>query len=145
MQIKHFGWHTLDSVLLPIPSHRLDDVWPQVETRLKDAVNGINGRMDINDLIRFIKEKDWVLWVSVRDKKIEAIACTEIIQYPKNKMCMVRIMTGENYANWIGLEAGIAAWAESIGCAGMESWARLGWKRVFKNYECSHILLERLF
>ncbi len=102
------------------------------------------GRMDLEDVSRFLKEKYWVLWLSIRNGNIEAIACTEIINYPKKTMCMVRILTGENYANWIGLEDGIASWAKSIGCTGMESWAREGWKRVFKHYKCSHILLERM-
>lgn len=112
---------------------------------LEDAVNSSNGRILLRDVYQFLKEKDLVLWVSLRDKKIEAIACTEIIQHARKKMCMVRILTGKDYANWLHLEKGIAKWAESIGCAGMEAIARKGWAKKFTDYEFSHIFLERMF
>ncbi len=135
----------MDSVLLPIPSDRIDSIWPQVKDRLQAAVETANGRLDLVDLYRFLRAKDLVLWVSIRDKTIEAVAVTEIIQHAKKKMCCVRIMTGENYANWIGLEQGIADWAKSIGCDGMEATARKGWAKVFKHYDFTHIFLERMF
>lgn len=145
MQTKPSGLPMSGSVLMPIPSDRIDDVWPQVKDRLKAAVETANGRLDLLDLYGFIRAKDVVLWVSVRDKQIEAVAVTEIIQHAKKKMCNIRIMTGEDYANWIGLEDGMAAWAQSIGCHGMEALARKGWAKKFPHYEFSHIFLERMF
>jgi len=135
----------LDSFLLPIPSDKLDKVWGRVEGYLQSAVDSANGRFTLEDAYKFLSEKYWVLWVSVRDKKIEAIAVTEILQHPKKKICMVRIMSGKDYANWVGLEDGIAQWAKSIGCDGMEAIARKGWAKVFKKYDFSHIFLERMF
>jgi len=130
---------------MPIPSNRIDLVWDDVKDYIQSGVDSTNGRVRLKDAIDFIKSKDWVLWVSVRDKKIEAIAITEILQYSQKKMCHVRIMSGENYANWVGLEQGIAEWAKSIGCHGMESIARKGWAKVFKEYDMSHVFLERMF
>jgi hypothetical protein len=134
-----------DSVLLPIPPNRIDDVWPHVREMLGEAVKSANGRLELADVRKFLIEKDLVLWVSLRNKKIEALAVTEILQHPRKKMCMVRVLTGKDYANWVGLEEGIAKWAESIGCHGMEAIARKGWSRVFKNYDFTHIYLERMF
>jgi hypothetical protein len=134
-----------DSVLMPIPSSRIDTIIPNVIEMLNSAVESANGRFTLDDAIRHFKEKDWVLWTSVRDKKIEAIAATEILQYPQKKMCAVRIVTGKNYANWVQLENGIAAWAQSIGCDGMEAYARKGWAKIFTQYNCSHVFLERMF
>lgn len=134
-----------DSVLIPIPYNRLDAVWDSIKDRLQSAINSANGRFTIEDARKYLEEKDWVLWCSVRDKKIEAIAITEVLQYRRKKMCMVRIMTGENYANWIGLEKGIADWAKSVGCDGMEAIARKGWAKVFTEYEFTHVYLERMF
>jgi len=136
---------TSDSVLLPIPSHKINDIWPQVVVRLSEAIKTARGRLTIDDLKRFLISKDLVLWVSLRDKKIEAMAVTEIIQHPRKKMCFVRLMTGEDYANWVHLEQGIAGWAKSIGCDGMEAIARKGWAKIFKNYDFTHIFLERMF
>ncbi len=112
---------------------------------IESGVMSANGRFRLIDAYKFIVEKDWVLWCSVRDKKIEAIAITEILQYSQKKMCHVRIMSGKDYANWVELEQGIADWALSIGCHGMESIARKGWSKVFKQYEFTHIFLERMF
>lgn len=133
------------SVLIPIPHDRIDEVWLKVKDRLEAAIKSTNGRMSLADAYRFFRTKDWVLWVSVRNGKIEALAVTEILQHPQKKMCAVRIMTGEDYANWIGLESGIADWAKSIGCDGMEAIARKGWAKIFKDYDFSHIFLERMF
>lgn len=133
------------SVLLPIPADRVSDVWPHVKDMLQSAVDSANGRWALADIKRFLHEKDLVLWTSLREGKIEAVAITEIVQHSRKKMCMVKVLTGKDYANWVQLESGIAAWAESIGCAGMEAIARKGWARVFKNYDFTHILLERMF
>jgi len=134
-----------DSVLLPIPYNRIDDVWPQVKDMLESAADSTNGRVLVRDFYQYFTEKDMVLWVSIRDKNIEAIAATEVLQYARKKMCHVRLLTGKDYANWAHLEKGIADWAKSIGCAGMESVARKGWSKVFKDYEQSHVFLERMF
>lgn len=135
----------MDSVLLPIPANRIGDVWPKVKDMLQSAIDSANGRMQLEDLQKFLINKDLVLWTSLRDKKIEAIAVTEILQHARKKMCMVRILTGKDYANWVQLEKGIAAWAQSIGCDGMEAIARKGWAKVFKDYQFTHICLERMF
>lgn len=135
----------MDSVLLPIPASRIDKLWPQVKDMVQTVVDSTNGRMYIMDAYKHFIEKDWVLWVSIRNKEIEAIAITEILSYMRKKMCHVKGMTGKDYANWVGLEAGIANWAKSIGCSGIESVARKGWSRVFKDYNCSHVFLERMF
>lgn len=145
MQTKPFELPTSDSVLLPIPSHRINDVWPSVKDRLGAAVKSARGRIELDDVKRFLESKDLVLWVSIRNKKIEALAVTEVVQHPRKKMCVVRIMTGEDYANWVHLEEGIANWAKSIGCHGMEAIARKGWSKVFKHYDFTHIFLERMF
>lgn len=134
-----------ESVLLPVQAERLPMVWPMVRQYMQSAVDGAKDRFTLDDAYRFILEKDWVLWCSIRNKKIEAIACTEILQYPNKKMCMVRVLTGKDYANWVGLEDGIAKWAQSIGCDGMEAIARKGWAKIFKQYDFSHIFLERMF
>lgn len=134
-----------DSVLLPIPSDRIDLVWKDALKYLESAVDSTRGRLNLMDAYKFIREKDWVLWVSIRDKKIEAIAITEILTYPNRKICSVRALSGENYANWAKFEEQIAAWAKSIGCDGMEALARKGWAKVFTQYECTHVFLERKF
>lgn len=135
----------MDSVLLPIPANRLDTVWAQVKPMLDSAVGSINGRMNISGVKKRLENNDWVLWVSVRNKVIEAIAITEILQYDLKKMCAVRVLTGHDYFNWVPLEEGIAAWAKSIGCHGMEAQARKGWAKIFKSYDFTHIFLERMF
>lgn len=112
---------------------------------LDSAIESINGRMDIEGVRRRFENKDWVLWTSVRNKKIEAIAITEILQYDLKKMCAVRVMTGHDYFNWVGLEKQLAEWAKSIGCDGMEAQARKGWSKIFKDYDFTHIYLERMF
>lgn len=135
----------MDSQLLPIPYNRIDDVWPRVETMLKLAVRRCNGRYLLEDVRGFLESKDMVLWVSVRNKEVEACAVTEIIQYKRKKMCAVRIVTGKNKYHWVGLEQGIADWAKSIGCDGMEADARKGWVKIFKQYQSPHVKLERFF
>lgn len=134
-----------DSVLLPIPYWKIDELWSMVEGYIESASQSANGRFTSEDAKKFFKQKDWVLWCSIRNKNIEAIAATEILQYSQKKMCMVRILTGKDYANWVQLEDDIANWAKTIGCDGMEAIARKGWARVFKQYEMSHVFLERMF
>ena len=101
--------------------------------------------MSEENIKHWLKEKYWVLWASLKDGKIEAVAFTEVIDYPLKKICVVRGLTGRKFKNWIYHEEQIAEWAKSIGCDGMESIARAGWARIFKKYTQSHVFLERMF
>jgi hypothetical protein len=120
-------------------------VWKDIVDYLQSAADSSMGRFTVENAYKFISEKDWVLWVSIRNKTIEAIAITEVLNYPNRKICAVRVLTGKDYANWIGLEDGIASWAKSVGCDGMEALARKGWAKIFTQYDCTHVFLERKF
>jgi hypothetical protein len=78
--------------------------------------------------------------------EILAVCVTEVINYPRKKYARVMILTGKERKKWMDLyRESIEKWAIGIGCDGVESLARKGWEREFKDYDATHVLLEKEF
>lgn len=122
----------------------IESVWPEVRPFIASACERMSGRMDEEDVKRFLLSGDMQLWVN-RKEEITAVCVTEVINYPKKKACRIFIGTGKNRRDWQNYRWVIEEWARSQGCDGMESFARKGWARIFTDYKSTHIILEKGF
>lgn len=134
------------SALIGIQAQDAAQIWPQIETWIQDACDEEGGSMTSDDFLEAIQARDMQLWVAHDDAGIDAIGITEIRVTQRRKTCWVLVMTGKNMARWAELRHVIADWARAQGCIGkkaMKSLARRGYSRLFKEYQCTHVLLER--
>lgn len=86
------------------------------------------------------------IWLALDDKKHHAaLALTEIVDYPRIRVCKLLACTGEDASKWIDLLSGIETWAKSNGCGVIQPICRPGWERLLKphGYTKTHIQLEK--
>lgn len=123
----------------------LNKAWRQA--KVKDLVSQATARgrgkratVDIwNDLCNARMQ----LWILATGREIDAIAITEVSEYPRRKICRVIACVGEGRERWQHHLAGIEDWAREIGCSGIELIARKGWVRIMSDYEFTHAMLEK--
>ena len=121
--------------LIPVPVGEIDGFWKAAEKHLRPAVEGFSdGCWQIEDVYTFLKSRDMQLWTAFDDREMVAAAVTQIICYPRKKLCAVHFVGGIGRNNWLQFQEVIGAWAKAQGCAAMETSARKGWLRVLTNW-----------
>ena len=126
-----------------VPADKLDSQWKEIEPFIVSACKRSLGRYEAVDIYKNLANREMQLWVSKRHGEIEAVSVTEIINYPRLKVCHIKIGTGKNRKNWQHFRHYIEQWATEQGCRRVESIARKGWERIFKGYSATHIFMEK--
>jgi hypothetical protein len=126
---------------------QIDAVWPLVAPSLAAVCTRSRGKDSLAELLAAFgagRKQLWIWWPSAAG--LEALAVTEIVDYPAIKICRVCIATGAARHAWLapGL-AVIEAWAREQGCDAVEPVARLGWKRDLKalGYRAHHVIMSK--
>ena len=127
-----------------IPHSEIDAVWPVIAPWIGEACLRAKGRYDAEDVRQWLLKRDWQLWVFY-DPEIIACCCTEIVDYPQKRYCRVAMAAGAGLHKWARHMQTIESWAISKGCHGMELGGRLGWKRIFPEWENNNLFLEKEF
>jgi len=133
---------------------QVDAAWPLVAGWLEGVVARSRGKESLAELRAAFVAGRKQLWIWVPPASagaglaagVQALAVTEIVNYPAAKICRVCIATGERRGQWLapGL-AVIEAWAKAQGCDAVEPVARLGWERELKQlgYRAHHMILAK--
>lgn len=119
------------------------EIWPIVKPLIEKACKRNNGRYQVEDVKKWLDEGDWQLWAAIENQQVKAICLTEIVIYPGAKVCRINIGTGIEREKWQDFRVLIEYWAKEMGCNKMESIARKGWSKIFKDYQQTHIFLEK--
>lgn len=130
-------------MLQGIPAHLIDEVWDGVRPWIAEACKTSRGKFDENDIRIGLLERDDQLWIWNTPTAF-AVVVSRLSNYPKKRVCQLRIVTGRNRDEWYraGLKT-IEAWAKANGCHAMELCARPGWARLLTDYEMTHVYLEK--
>jgi len=128
-----------------IPHTDIDAVWDEVLPWVELACKRMRGRMYPEDIKKFLNDRAMQLWTFRDVHGVAAICVTEIINYPQKKYCRIFIGSGRNRKDWQNHRKTIENWAQSEGCDGVESMARMGWGKIFDDYKQTHIVLEKEF
>ena len=112
-------------------------MWPKVEPLIQDALAHANGELNSDDMKKAILARDMQLFVLYNpdSREVEVAGVTEIINYPRKKVCRVVAMGGGPLEAWNqGIEE-VQKWAYEFGCDGMEAFARPGVEKIMgKNF-----------
>jgi hypothetical protein len=132
-------------MLYGIQIAEIDAVWPEVCPWIEAACRTNRGKYDAEDIRRGLLAGADQLWIW-KTPTAFAIGITRLVDYPKQKVCTLRIVTGTNAAEWqhAAVET-IERWAKENGCQAMEFCARPGWGKRLRNqgYEMTHNYLEK--
>lgn len=123
-----------DVKVTAVPPEHVVDMWPKVSHYVADAVQHTHGRFETDDVLDMILDESHTLWVAYENRHVKGAVVTTIMEYPRRRLLGCPFVTGEEFPSWKGpmLEM-LQRWAIDNGCEGIESTARLGWARVFKD------------
>ena len=116
-----------------VPQDHILRVWPKVSHYIAAACKYTRGRFEAEDVLDQILDGDHILWIAFEDQNIKGAVVTNIMYYPRSKWVGCPFVTGDDFASWkYPMLRTLQRWARDNGCEGLESTARLGWARVFK-------------
>jgi hypothetical protein len=130
-------------MLYGIPAHLIDEVWDEVRPWIERACSRNRGKYDADDIRTGLASGEDQLWVW-KSPTAFAVGITRLSNYPKQRVCTIRIATGTNSREWRDEAVRtIEKWAKANGCDAMELCARKGWARHLKGYDMTHVYLEK--
>lgn len=123
----------------------IEAVWPEVRPWLEDACATSRGKFMVDDIFDGLMAGVDQLWIW-KSPTAFAVGITRLSEYPRQRVCNLRIVTGRNMGEWAQpcIET-IEKWAKAQGCSAMEFQARAGWERFLskRGYDKTHVYLER--
>lgn len=119
-------------ILEGVLSDDVPKVWDLVAPLLQKCLNETAGEYDLPATLVNLLARDWQLWLGVTAFKgdIKAVAVTEIVYYPKRKVCRFIMLSGTGADSILKLRDDLAAWAMSFNCVGIEAWCRPGMAKL---------------
>jgi hypothetical protein len=131
--------------LVHVAYDEVDPFWSLVEPWIDAAAEKSRGKMVGGDVYDMLLEGRMQLHLALDREKVRAVCVTEIIEYPRLKVCQILIVTGEGMESWWEMIVGIERWARAKGCQAMKSDTRPGWERFLKEkgYVKTHVVLEK--
>jgi len=126
-----------------VQAEHVNNVWPFISWMM-EKVCSETGYFDKDDIKKFLEDRDMQLWIVLDDEKIKNITVTEIINFPRKKVCRIVFCTGEDYEEWAGCIKLLEDWARSQD-AELQPFARPGWEKSLGQlgYKKTHVLFEK--
>jgi len=119
-----------------VPQQAVGSVWKDVDGILKRAVETVNDKSNVIDILDGIFDGTYVLWVVLNDdNKIVAAFTTRLIVYPQRKALALDWVGGTQMKEWEDqLIDTMKRYANELGCSHLEGYGRKGWGRALKQY-----------
>lgn len=127
----------MTTYLSGVPADMIDDVWDECKDFIQLAEKKGQSEMNAQDIYEFCRNQEMQLWIVYDDTamdEIKAVVTTEIVNYPRKKVCRIVTLGGIGIDSWIHAISTIEAWAESQGCESMETFCRKGFIKKLENY-----------
>jgi hypothetical protein len=117
------------------PIERLDEYWPYIEDFMAGAARFTYGRYEAEDIYDLLAGGDHELWVTYEDDEtIIGATVTAVYNYPKTRTLSMVFCGGVRFAEWKDIIIPmLREYAKMAGCDRLESNARKGWAKIFKN------------
>lgn len=117
-----------------VPSEHVPAAWDAVEPFMERAAEMTNGRYAVEDILDALLNRNHDLWIIFTEDKIVGSMVTAIRQYPRKKYLELSFIGGDDGMAWKAQMLDILQrWAYDNSCNGIESCARLGWAKIFKD------------
>jgi len=130
-----------------VPLNNVGTLWNDIETFLGPAIARSRNRWDMESVRESLLNEERHLWVAFdENKKIDGIATTEFVMYPRRKMLSIEYLGGKNMNEWgWDLLERLNDWAKDNKCDGIEAMARHGfWKWLEQDgFERSYTIYEK--
>lgn len=125
----------------------VDKVWAGVEPLIDAAIKRWLPLMDTDDVLKSLHKDIMQLWIAYDDekKKLYGAVVTEILPYPKAKMCNVFLLGGNDIRLWKDeMGAAIEDFAKKENCAFLQAMGREGWHKLFPDMFESATIINKI-
>lgn len=123
-----------EAVASYVPTEYIHEVWPKVRDFIAAATKYTNGRYEPEDVLDLLFFHDHQLWIAIDGDDIIGCIVTNVVQYPRKKVLSCPFVTGEDFKRWkYPMLRLLGKWASDNECEVLESSARMGWARTFKD------------
>lgn len=118
-----------------VPADHVENVWPIVEPYMERAAEYTYGRYTVDDIKDSITQYDHHLWIVFDDSKtIKGAVVTTFKHYPQAKYLDMVFIGGDDGLVWKDdMLKVLKHWGYDNDCDGIESTARFGWEKIFKD------------
>lgn len=117
-----------------IQAQYLPSVWAQAAPLIERALGRGRNEYRLEDIEAAIKCRDMQLWAYGVRASISAVAVTEILNYPRRRVCVVVLTGGECKGAWAEAAGKIEEWAKAQGCDEIRAIGRGGWSRAIPGW-----------
>lgn len=125
-----------------VGSEKVADWWDQVQPLLEPALAHASGCYMPSDVLNALLGKDMQLWIAVVDLEVKTFWITEIVQYPRKKVCLVHFCGGR-LEDVEAFKDHIIDWARCIGCHGIQLFGRKGWRKTLPDWKENAVILSK--
>jgi hypothetical protein len=100
---------------------------------LEESARYSNGELTAVDLLDGVFRKVYQLWLGYAGGRVASVMVTELLQYPRKKVCVILAIAGETkrFANTFEV---IKQWAAMNGAVELEAYCRPAITRLARRY-----------
>ena len=123
-----------------ITSDRIDDVWDRCSKFIEMGINHSQCELSTMDYYDRLVNQEMQLWVVYdEEKQIKCALTTEVIEYPRKKVCRIVSLGGRNLDEWVERWLDILErWAEENDCDSIETYCRKGFIKKLEKFGYSN-------
>ncbi len=114
-----------------VPAHEVTRVWQDVAPLLQKAVDLAPGRYDVVDILTYVLQNEYQLWIGFTDEGIHSAGVTRIYDTPLARVFSILWLGGSNLKDWQDEALAVTRrFALDHGCTIREIVGREGWGRM---------------
>lgn len=125
-------------------AHNVPHVWPEIEHWVTKACKRGGDKYWPEDVLNALLRRDFQLWVTRKDGRVDGAVITEIITYPRKTIASMVFAMGSEPHDCAEIIALVTSWAAANGCDGSKSEMRPGFEKPFREagWKKTHIVME---
>jgi hypothetical protein len=117
-----------------LPVEYVVDIWPKIRGYVTATVKYTYGRYEPEDVLEMLVDGTHMMWMAFQGQEIRGVVISTFQEYPRAKYLSCPFVMGEDFDSWKDpMLATLRKWASENDCDGIESTARIGWARKFKD------------
>ena len=128
--------------LRQVPALGVIHEWPRVGDLVRSALERGEGSYAEADVAMACMAGAWKLWLVENESGIMAICITEIVNFPRQRKCVVRYLAGSMEAIEPHIQD-IEDYARREGCKILEGYARKGWARRMPDWTQKNVVMQK--
>lgn len=121
--------------IVPIRSAAVPLLWEAVAPVLAPAVARSDGAIALADVRQALDARAMQLWCVAIDGACRAAIVTELVNRPRQRVCVVLFVAGAELRRWLpAAMTTIGGWARANGCVALETFGRKGLARALPGW-----------